>query len=119
SLMRRYRSGRFTLRMDTAFEQVIRQCAEPRRRHPNTWINDQIIRAYTQLHRLGLAHSVEAWYPDPETKELRLVGGLYGVSLGGAFCGESMFSRMTDASKVCLVHLVHHLRRRGYRLLDV
>ncbi|MEE8394316.1 MAG: leucyl/phenylalanyl-tRNA--protein transferase, partial [Rhodospirillales bacterium] len=80
---------------------------------PNTWINDEIIGAYTELHRLGLAHSVECWL------EGKLAGGLYGVSIGGAFCGESMFSSQTDASKVALVHLVARLRMGGYVLLDV
>jgi leucyl/phenylalanyl-tRNA--protein transferase len=88
-------------------------CAEPRPGHPDTWINRPIIAAYTRLHQLGFAHSVECWQDD------RLVGGLYGVSLGGAFFGESMFSRVRDASKVALVHLVARLRWSGYVLLDV
>jgi len=117
SLRQRVASGVFEVRFDTAFGRVMRACAEPRPDHPETWINEPIIRAYTRLHQLGCAHSVEAW------REGRLVGGLYGVTMGGAFFGESMFSRAeeggTDASKVCLVHLVEHLRRRRYVLLDV
>ncbi len=110
------RSLRATLRkqvyevsIDSAFEAVMRQCAE----REDTWINESFISTYTQLHYIGLAHSVEAW------KDGELVGGLYGVSLGGAFMGESMFSRATDASKVCLVALVEHLKARGYVLHDV
>jgi leucyl/phenylalanyl-tRNA--protein transferase len=86
----------------------MRRCAD----REETWINEAFIKTYTQLHYAGLAHSVEAW------NDGKLVGGLYGVSLGGAFMGESMFSRMTDASKVCLVALVEHLKARGYVLHD-
>ena len=112
SLRKTLRRERFTIRRNTAFKSVIRKCAEPTPDRPSTWINDTILDLYGQLHHLGHAHSVEAWH-DGE-----LVGGLYGVSLGGAFFGESMFSRMTDASKVCLVHLVMHLRMCGFKLLD-
>jgi len=105
-----YRQHRFDVRVDTAFERVIRACAD---RPEPTWISSQIIDAYTRLHRLGHAHSVESWQRD------RLVGGLYGVALGGAFFGESMFHRVTDASKVALVALVDRLTRRGFSLLDV
>jgi leucyl/phenylalanyl-tRNA--protein transferase len=98
--------------LDRAFDQVIRQCAEPRNREGETWINPTIIDAYTALHESGIAHSVEAW------EDEQLVGGLYGVALGGAFFGESMFSRRSNASKICLVHLVNHLRDRGFALLD-
>jgi leucyl/phenylalanyl-tRNA--protein transferase len=94
--------------MDTAFEKVMRSCAE----REETWINEVFIATYTYLHYAGFAHSVEAWQAG------RLVGGLYGVSLGGAFMGESMFSCATDASKVCLVALVEHLKQRGYILHD-
>ena len=87
-------------------------CAEANDKRPNTWINDEILRLYGALFRRGAAHSVECW------REERLVGGLYGISLGAAFFGESMFSRATDASKVALVHLAARLRRGGYRLLD-
>lgn len=113
SLGKRVRSGRFDVTRDRAFGEVIRGCAAPRPGHPETWINGEIVRVYEELHGLGVAHSVEAW------RDGELAGGLYGVALGGAFFGESMFSRQTDASKVCLVHLVEHLRARGYVLLDV
>jgi leucyl/phenylalanyl-tRNA---protein transferase len=99
----------YEVRMDTDFEMVIRRCAE----REDTWINESFITTYTQLHYAGLAHSVEAW------KDGELVGGLYGVALGGAFMGESMFSRATNASKVCLVALVEHLKARGFVLHDV
>lgn len=119
SLAKVVRRKPFVITRDQAFEHVIRRCAEPRPGQPQTWINRRIIEVYTDLHRAGLAHSVEAWtHPDP-AHEPQLVGGLYGVSLGAAFFGESMFSRATDASKVCLVHLVEHLRQQGYQLLDV
>lgn len=108
SLRRTVRSGKFDTRTDTAFADVIARCAARR----ETWISDEIRAAYERLHALGFAHSVEAW------RDGKLVGGLYGVSLGGAFFGESMFHSETDASKVALVHLVRHLRERGYVLLD-
>ena len=111
-LARVVRQGRFTLRCDTAFEAVMRGCAEASDKRPNTWINDEILRLYAGLFARGAAHSVECWH------EGELAGGLYGVSLGAAFFGESMFSRVTDASKVALVHLVARLRQGGYRLLD-
>ena len=98
----------FEIRIDTAFESVMRGCAD----RDETWINESIIRTYVQLHRRGFAHSVEAWDADG------LVGGLYGVALGGAFFGESMFSRKSEASKLCLVHLVNRLNERGFTLLD-
>lgn len=97
---------------DTAFEAVVRGCATPAPGRQQTWINDTIFDLCRQLFVMGHAHSVEVWLGD------ELVGGLYGVSLGGAFFGESMFSRATDASKVALVHLVARLRHGGYRLLD-
>jgi leucyl/phenylalanyl-tRNA--protein transferase len=98
----------FDVTTDRAFERVIRACAD----RTTTWISDEIIQAYTELHRLGYAHSVECWQDD------ELAGGLYGVALGGAFFGESMFYRTSNASKVALVHLVRHLRERGFLLLD-
>jgi leucyl/phenylalanyl-tRNA---protein transferase len=107
------RQGCFDIRCDTAFEEVIRGCAEATEKRPNTWINDEIVRLYVSLAARGAAHSVEAWQAGI------LVGGLYGVSIGAAFFGESMFSRATDASKVALVHLVARLRLGGYRLLDI
>lgn len=116
SLARTVRRGVFEVRADTTFEEVMRQCAKPRPGQPETWISEAIVAAYTELHRRGWAHSVEAW------RGGQLVGGLYGVSIHGAFFGESMFSRPeiggTDSSKVCLVALVEHLRTRGYSLLD-
>ena len=113
SLRKTVRRGLFAVRCDTAFEAVMRACAEPRPDHPETWINEPIVAAYTALHQRGFAHSVECWQGE------QLVGGLYGVALGGAFFGESMFSRVRDASKVALVHLVARLRLGGYVLLDV
>ncbi|MGB7433651.1 MAG: leucyl/phenylalanyl-tRNA--protein transferase [Ahrensia sp.] len=112
SLRRTMRRGTFEIRRDSCFDTVMRKCAEPAPDRPSTWINETILTLYGQLHAMGHAHSVEA-YHDGE-----LVGGLYGVSLRSAFFGESMFSRMPDASKVCLLHLVDHLNERGFRLLD-
>ncbi len=109
SLRATLRERVYEVRLDTDFEMVMRCCAE----REETWINESFISAYRQLHYAGLAHCVEAW------KDGELVGGLYGVALGGAFMGESMFSRATDASKVCLVALVEHLKARGYVLHDV
>jgi leucyl/phenylalanyl-tRNA--protein transferase len=111
-LQRVLRGGRLQVRCDTQFEAVMRGCAEASDTRPTTWINDEIVQLYSALFARGAAHSVECWH------EGELVGGLYGVSLGAAFFGESMFSRMTDASKVALVHLVTRLRLGGYRLLD-
>lgn len=111
-LARTVRSGRFEVRVDHAFRAVMESCAEPAGDRPTTWISSELIDAYTLLHRLGFAHSVETY------SEGRLVGGLYGVAVGGLFAGESMFSRETDASKVALVHLVERLRRGGFALLD-
>ena len=113
-LARVARQGRFRVEVDRAFGDVIRACAADERdpEDPGSWINADIIESYTALHRQGIAHSVETWSDD------RLVGGLYGVALGGAFFGESMFHRETDASKVALVALVERLRARGYVLLD-
>lgn len=102
----------FEVRVDTAFEEVIAACADPRR--PGAWIDRRIRAAYSRLHRDGWVHSVEAWSPDGV-----LAGGLYGVAVGGLFAGESMFHRRTDASKVALVHLVDRLRAGGGVLLDV
>jgi leucyl/phenylalanyl-tRNA--protein transferase len=114
-LARVVRSGRFRIEIDRAFDDVIRACAASPRGDLDggTWIDPTILASYRALHRLGRAHSIEAWVGD------ELVGGLYGVSLGGAFFGESMFHRVTDASKVALVALVEHMRLRGFVLLDV
>lgn len=132
SLSRVVRSGRFRLTSDRDFEGVMRGCAEPRRDEVKTWISERIVRWYGLLHRAGHAHSIEAWARDAATGDDRLAGGIYGVTLGGAFFGESMFCRPrprrpdgsrdpldgTDASKLCLLALVTHLRRRGYTLFD-
>jgi len=113
-LARVARQGRFRMEIDTAFGDVIRACAAEARDpdDPGTWIDDEIIESYTALHERGIAHSVEAWLED------QLVGGLYGVALRGAFFGESMFHRVTDASKIALIALVERLNARGYVLLD-
>lgn len=110
-------SDRFTVTVDRAFEQVIRACAQPRPDHPETWISERIIQSYIALHRAGHAHSVECWMPDKAGVQ-ELVGGLYGVSFERVFCGESMFSRVPDASKVALAWLVAMLREAGFVLLD-
>jgi leucyl/phenylalanyl-tRNA--protein transferase len=112
SLKKVIRQGRFDIRVDTDFAGVIDACAEEREERQSTWINAPIREAYIRLFEEGHCHSVEAW------REERLVGGLYGVKLGRAFFGESMFSRETDASKVCLVYLVERMRERGFVLLD-
>jgi leucyl/phenylalanyl-tRNA--protein transferase len=111
-LARVIRQGKFTVTVDRAFEEVIGACA--RADEPDQmWITEEIRASYIALHRLGFAHSIETWYQG------ELAGGLYGVSLRGAFFGESMFHRVSDASKVALCALVERLRARGYRLLDV
>ncbi|HZZ29019.1 MAG TPA: leucyl/phenylalanyl-tRNA--protein transferase [Pirellulales bacterium] len=107
------RGGRFTLTGDKDFSGVIRGCATVGDRHNHTWLTPEMIAAYEQLHRLGHAHSVETWSGG------ELAGGVYGVATGGLFAAESMFFRQRDASKVALFHLVQHLRRRGYCLMDI
>lgn len=111
-LRRTVRSEVFDVRVDTAFAEVLDGCAAPAEGRQDTWINAPIRDLYLALHQRGRAHSLECWRGDT------LVGGLYGVTLGGAFFGESMFSRATDASKVALVHLVARMRRGGWTLLD-
>jgi leucyl/phenylalanyl-tRNA---protein transferase len=106
-------SGRFTVTMDRDFVGVIRGCATAGNRTGNTWLTKKMIAAYIRLHRLGHAHSVEVWQDE------KLAGGTYGVAIGGLFAAESMFHRVTDASKVALVHLVEHLKPRGYVLFDI
>lgn len=108
-LKRTLKKNPFEITVNQAFADVIRACAVA---HGETWISKEIIRAYTELHKAGCAHSLEAWSED------RLAGGLYGVHIGGAFFGESMFHRVTDASKVALVALVDRLRARNFTLLD-
>ncbi|MCK0097590.1 leucyl/phenylalanyl-tRNA--protein transferase [Yoonia sp. F2084L] len=108
SLARTLRRGRFTITYDHAFEDVVRGCAD----RDETWINDTIFGLYCTLHQAGFAHSIEVW------EDTRLVGGVYGVTIGAAFFGESMFSRATDASKVALAYLVDRLRLGGFQLFD-
>lgn len=111
-LARKIRSGRFAVTLDRAFGRVIRACAGPRKGAPGTWITPRMQRAYQRLHQAGYAHSCEVWQDDA------LVGGVYGVSLGGMFFGESMFFREPDASKVALVSLVRQIEAWGFSLLD-
>lgn len=114
-LARDVKRDKFTVRVDTAFEAVITACAEPAEpvsERGSTWINDTIIEIFTELFALKIAHCVECWHGET------LVGGLYGLSLGGVFFGESMFSAQRDASKIALVHLVARLQSGGYKLLD-
>jgi len=112
SLAKTLRSGRFETRLDTAFGETIRACAAPRRCGTDTWLNPQMIAAYEQLHAGGYAHSIETMHAG------RLVGGLYGLQLGGVFFGESMFSRIADASKAALARLVEECRRRDIDVID-
>jgi len=113
SLRQRVRSGRFAFSMDTAFEEVVEACASvPRAGQDGTWITREMIEAYVRLYELGWAHSAEC------RRDGRLVGGLYGVRVGNVFCGESMFSHESDASKVALVHLVTNLKSQGVTLID-
>lgn len=117
SMRKVLRADRFTVTVDRVFEQVIRACSDPREDHPETWISERIIQSYIALHRAGHAHSIECWAHD-EGGPPRLVGGLYGVSFDRVFCGESMFSREPDASKVALAWLVAIMRAAGFALLD-
>jgi leucyl/phenylalanyl-tRNA--protein transferase len=112
TLARRLRRREFDVRLDTAFAEVLRACAEPRQDGGGTWITPQMQAAYGRLHELGWAHSVESW------SEGLLAGGLYGVGIGRMFYGESMFARRTDASKVALAHLVRHVEGLGYAMID-
>jgi leucyl/phenylalanyl-tRNA--protein transferase len=112
SLGKTLRNGGFDCRFDTAFGATIRACAAPRRSGADTWLNTEMIDSYEELHRRGYGHSVETWRGD------ELVGGLYGLQLGGVFFGESMFSGERDASKVALARLVEQCRRRGIELID-
>ncbi len=112
SLRKRVRQQSYDIRIDAAFNAVIAQCAAQSATRKETWINKRIVSLYSQLHKMGCAHSVESW------QNGELVGGLYGIRIGAAFFGESMFSRATDASKVALVHLVARLNFGGFKLLD-
>jgi leucyl/phenylalanyl-tRNA--protein transferase len=111
-MQRLYRSGRFSFSLDKSFTEVMRGCAMPAPGREGTWISEQFIEAYTLLHKLGHAHSCEAW--DGET----LVGGVYGVAIGGFFAGESMFHTSSNASTLCLNYLIEHLKSRGFELFD-
>lgn len=113
NLLKLIRQQKFEVTTNLAFSEVMRACAEPRASDAKTWISDEVVVVYEVLHRSGFAHSIECWYED------KLAGGLYGVHLGGAFFGESMFSNVTDASKVALYHLVERMKTQGFRLLDV
>ncbi len=112
-LERTLRGHRFSVTSDRDFKTVITSCASVQDRSENTWLTDEMIRAYIRLHDAGYAHSVEVWHQGT------LAGGIYGVALGGMFAAESMFYTVSEASKVALVHLVRHLRERGYQLLDI
>ncbi|MGR8929356.1 MAG: leucyl/phenylalanyl-tRNA--protein transferase [Gammaproteobacteria bacterium] len=112
SLAKTLRKKPFEIRYDTAFNDVIEACAEPRRQNGGTWITNEMKSAYQHLHSIGVAHSFEAWQDDC------LVGGLYGLAIGQIFFGESMFHRVTDASKVTFVHLVRRLSEWGYKVID-
>ncbi|MEN8179677.1 MAG: leucyl/phenylalanyl-tRNA--protein transferase [Pseudomonadota bacterium] len=112
SLRKTLRKGIFQVSFDTAFDQVITACSLPRRNSPGTWLIPEMIDAYLQLYELNMAHSVEVW------QDKQLVGGLYGVAIGGVFYGESMFSQVSDSSKVAMVHLCSILRELDIRLID-
>ena len=113
SLKRRMRKQDYEITIDSAFREVMVQCAAPDKGRESTWISDALIDLYTQVHDMGYAHSVETWMQG------ELAGGVYGVSIGGFFAGESMFSRVTDASKLALAGLVSHLKAQGFMLLDI
>lgn len=112
SLRKSLRRADYQVRFDTAFEDVIRQCAKPRTDGLGTWITEEMRNAYIRLHRLGYAHSIETWQDD------KLIGGLYGISIGKVFFGESMFSRQSNASKLAFVHLVRQLQKWAFALID-
>ncbi|PPR35641.1 MAG: Leucyl/phenylalanyl-tRNA--protein transferase [Alphaproteobacteria bacterium MarineAlpha6_Bin4] len=112
SLKKEIKKKKFKITINTNFNKVIANCAKKTKGRPTTWINKEIIKLYSNLHKIGHAHSLEAWSKN------KLVGGLYGVSLGSAFFGESMFSTVSNSSKICLVYLVANLKIRGFTLLD-
>jgi len=112
SLKKTLRRGGFQLKADHAFEHVVRACAAPRKGESGTWIVEEMIAAYCELHRLGYAHSIEVWVAD------ELIGGLYGVAIGKMFYGESMFSRRTDGSKIAFAHMARQLARWGFGIID-
>ena len=112
SLKKEIKKKKFKITINKNFNQVIKNCAKKTENRPTTWINKEIVELYSNLNQIGHAHSIEAWFKN------KLVGGLYGVSLGSAFFGESMFSKMSNASKVCLVYLIANLKIKGFTLLD-
>jgi len=112
TLQKTLRRGKYQVRTDSAFEQLVRACASPRNGQNGTWIQEEMIAAYVRLHQMGHAHSIETWM------EGELVGGLYGVSIGRMFYGESMFSRKTDASKIALAHLIQQLKQWDFGMID-
>ncbi|MDN5752872.1 MAG: leucyl/phenylalanyl-tRNA--protein transferase [Nitrosospira sp.] len=112
SLSKALKKGNYEIRVDSAFSQVVQDCAKPRKGRSGTWIHAEMISAYVALHEMGFAHSVEVW------TDSELMGGLYGVAQGRMFFGESMFSRVPDASKIAFVHLIKQLERRGFRMID-
>ena len=112
NLKKEIKRNKYKVTINKSFYKVITNCAKKTKNRPTTWINKEIIKLYSNLHEIGHAHSVEAWFKD------KLVGGLYGVSLGSAFFGESMFSTMSNASKICLIYLIANLKTKGFILLD-
>ncbi|MEQ8411586.1 MAG: leucyl/phenylalanyl-tRNA--protein transferase [Erythrobacter sp.] len=118
SMRKVLRRDAFAITVNRCFEEVVRACAEPRPGHPETWISERIVQSYCGLHQAGHAHSIECWAREGEDGGERLVGGLYGVTFDRVFCGESMFSRTDNASKVALCWLVAVLRQAGFALLD-
>ena len=116
SLLKTLKSGRFRITINQDFAAVIQACANAR--EEGTWITMRMIEAYTTLHKLGYAHSLETWVRDETDTDWLMAGGIYGVAIGGLFAGESMFFNVTDGSKVALVALAHHLQKRGYTLFD-
>lgn len=116
SLARTLRRAGYTVRLDTAFARVIAACAAPRKENPGTWISPEMQTAYLRLHQLGYAHSVETWVGEGDRKVL--AGGLYGIAIGRVFYGESMFARVSDASKIALAHLCRLLEKRGFAVID-
>lgn len=116
SLGRTLRRAEYTIRLDSAFAQVMAACAAPRKGTPGTWISPEMQSAYLQLHELGYAHSVETWLGEAD-REI-LAGGLYGIAIGSVFYGESMFARVTDASKIAFAHLCRLLEKRGFAVID-
>jgi len=112
SLRKTLRKQLFEIRIDSAFADVMKACAQSRKNQSGTWITNDMFLAYNQMHKLGYAHSIECW------QDNKLVGGLYGIAIGQVFFGESMFSKKTDASKVALVHLCEHLKQNNFKLID-